>query len=149
MTLKVLFKLENNEDGYPPISHELINVTDMSNNTFRIDNAPFFVRELSFNDIVFAQESDINEQFEFVCVKEESSFTSISIIILAPSMDSYLMDLLRGLGCVVEYGEFGSYRVLAVAIPAETDYFKLKKQLNSLEEDTKISFEELAIAHQE
>lgn len=35
------------------------------------------------------------------------------------------MDLLRGLDCVIKYGEFGVYRVLGVAVPSATDYASL------------------------
>lgn len=147
MNQKVLFTLENDGDGYPPIEYELLNVTAISSDTFRIENAPFFVREVSYNDVVRATQSDLKEQFEFVEVVEESTFTSISIIILDKVMDVFLMDLLRGLDCVIEYGEFGMFRMLSVAIPATTDYHALRGQLEVLESQNKLSFEELAVAH--
>lgn len=57
------------------------------------------------------------------------------------------MDLLRGLGCVIEYGEFGVFRVLSVAIPESADYVELRNQLENLEKQNKLSFEELAVAY--
>jgi hypothetical protein len=144
--MKIAIPLECNEDGYPPIQYELLNATAISANSFRIDNAPFFAPNISYNDIVRARQSSIPEQFDFVELIEGSTFTSISIIILDASMDVFLMDLLRGLNCVIEYGEFGKFRVLAVAVPASTDYSQLRIQLEHLETKSMISFAELAIA---
>lgn len=146
-TQKVLFELDCNEDGYPPIEYELVNVTALSEITFQVDNAPLFIRNLSYNDVVQARKSETKDQFNFVCVKEKSSYTSISIIILDSSMNSCLMDLVRGFDCVTKYGEFGMFRILAVAIPATSNYFKLREQLLYLEERSKITIEELAVAH--
>src|SRR5574340_663026 len=142
---KVVFHLEHEEDDYPPIEVELLNATVVSDDLFRIDNAPFFASNVSYHDIIRARKSEIDGQFDFVELVEGSTFTSISIIILDSSMDVYLMDLLRGLNCVVEYGEFGKIRVLAVAVPESTDYPKLRKQLEILEGQSKLSFAELAI----
>lgn len=147
MNVKVVFPLEQNEDGYPPIKYELLNGTMLSGDSLRIDNAPFFVSNISYHDTLKVKETEIPGQFEFVELIEASTFTSISIIIMDASMDTFLMDLLRGLGCVIEFGEFGPYRILAVAVPASTDYEGLRSQLEHLEAQSKISFAELAIAH--
>ena len=56
------------------------------------------------------------------------------------------MDLFRGLGCIIEYGEFDSFRVLGVAVPESVDYKKLRIQLEYLELQSKLSFSELAVA---
>lgn len=115
--VKVGYRLEANEDGYPPISLELLNARRVSEDEFRIENSPFFAENVAFHDIVRARATEVPGQFEFYDVVEESPFASLSIIILDSSMDRFLMDLLRGFGCVLEYGEFGAYRVLAVAVP--------------------------------
>lgn len=145
MATKVLFHLEPDEDGFPPISAETLNATPLGGGLFRIENTPFFVPNLSFNDVVRACSTDVEGQYAFDEVVEASEFTSLSIIILDQGMDTLLMDLLRGLDCVIEYGEFGVYRVLAVAVPATTDYEGLRQQLQSLEDQGLLSFAELAI----
>jgi hypothetical protein len=145
--VKIAFPLEVDEDGFPPIKVELLNATQLSQRTFRIENAPFFTPNISFGDVVGAEASGPNSQLQFTTVLDPSEFTSISVILLDPAMDTFLMDLLRGLGCVLEYGEFDVYRVLAVAVPASTDYASLRAQLTSLEADSKLSFAELAVGH--
>jgi len=148
MSVKIIFQLHPNEDGYPPIKYELLNATALPENTFRIENAPFFTPNISYHDIVRARDSEIPGQFVFVDLVEGSAFTSVAIIILDPAIDVFLMDLLRGLNCVLEYGEFGSFRVLAVAVPASTNYRELRQQLEHLETQSKISFAELAVAYE-
>jgi hypothetical protein len=146
-TVKVAYRLDPNEDGYPPISIELLNATKVSPGVFRIENAPFFAPNVSYRDVVSAHASATEGQFDFVELLEASDFTSISIILLDPTMNEFLMDLLRGLRCVLEYGEFGVYRVLAVAIPPTADYRTLRAQLEDLEGRELISFAELSVAH--
>ena len=147
MHVKVSFPLEVDEDGFPPIRVELLNATQLSPRTFRIENAPFFVPNVSFGDIVGGEPCGVNGQFQFTSVVETSEFTSISIILLDTAMDTMLMDLLRGFDCVIEYGEFGVFRVLAVAVPASANYPALRRQLEGLEADSKLSFSELSVAH--
>lgn len=143
--MKVAYSLEVNEDGYPPISIELLNAARVSGDTFRIENSPFFAENVAFHDVVRARATDVPGQFQFSEVVEESPFASISIILLDKAMDRFLMDLLRGFGCVLEYGEFAAYRVLAVAVPPRVDYEPLRRQLTDLEGRGLLSFAELAL----
>lgn len=147
MTSKVVFHLEQNDDGFPPISIEMVNAKSFGDATFKIENAPFFTPNISYGDVVRAKPTDIPDQYEFEEVVEQSEFTTLSIIIMDESMDSFLMDFFRGLRCVIEYGEFGVYRVLAVAIPGTVEYAPVREQLQSLEDRELISFAELAVAH--
>lgn len=148
MTSKVSFQLERDDDGFPPIAVEVLNAAPLGGGLFQIQNAPFFTANISYNDVVKASPTEVSEQYQFEEVVEQSQFTSLSIIILDSSMDKFLMDLLRGLGCVIEYGEFGAYRILAVAVPDTTDYASLREQLQSLEDRELLSFAELAIPKQ-
>lgn len=147
MGSKVIFRLKKDEDGYPPISIEMVNATELSENRFQIDNALFFAENVSYHDVVEVTPTDVSGQWEFSSVVEQSSFTSLSIIVLDSIMDSALMSLFRGLDCILEYGEFGAYRMLAVAIPESVDYAKLRDQLVRFEDAERISFCELAVAH--
>ena len=44
---KMLFNLSQDEDGYPPVSVEGIWVEPTLSGNFRVENVPFYVRELS------------------------------------------------------------------------------------------------------
>ena len=147
MTAKIHFRLEPDQDGFPPISVEMLNATPLGDGLFRIENAPFFVREISFNDVVRASSTKQQGQYRYEEVVQPSEFTSLSIIILDSSMNTLLLDLLRGLKCVIEYGEFGVYRVLAVAVPSTVDYESLRRRLQALEDNKLLSFSELAVSN--
>ena len=144
--VKVAFRLEPDEDGYPPIAVEMLVATQLAEGQFRIENAPFFVSDIAFGDVVTATASDVIGRFMFDELVAESDYTSISIILLSREMDVYLMDFFRGHNCVIEFGEFGSFRMLAVAVPPSEDYRLIRRQLEILEGDEKLSFAELAVS---
>ena len=146
--MKVIFELDC-VDGYPPIKYEMLNVERLSSNEFRIKNAPFFVSEVSYDDIVVAVETDNPEQFNFLFVKENSSYTSVAILIFDDSIMDDVKQIFNGQDCIMEYGEFGGFHVFSVAIPESSSYFKLRQELESLEAQEKISFTELALAHKQ
>jgi len=144
--VKIAIHLDRNEDGFPPISIELLNADQVSDETFRIRNAPFFAPNVAYQDLVRARPSAVVGQFDLCEMVESSPFTCISIILLDATLDQFMMDLLRGMGCVIEYGEFGVYRVLAVAVPPAADYASLRATLDDLESRELISYSELCVA---
>jgi hypothetical protein len=146
--MKVIFELDC-VDGYPPIKYETLNAEHLSGNEFRIKNAPFFVSEVSYDDLVVAVETDNPEQFNFLFVQENSSYTSISILIFDDSIMDDVKQIFNGHNCIMEYGEFGIFHVFSVAIPESAPYFQLRQKLYRFEEREKISFAELALAHKE
>lgn len=142
-TEKIDFELDV-EDGYPPISVERLNARDCGNGEFEILNTPFFVPETAYGDIVTVTESSDGRRRFAGCIRS-SPYKAISIIILDPEMDSQLMDDLRGQSCVIEYGEFGVYRMVAIGIPPEVEYSKIKTILDAYEQNGKLSYAELVV----
>jgi len=143
---KIVFRLEPGDDGFPPLSFEMLNAIELGNGQFRLRSAPFFTTNVSYDDVVRAKPTQVEGQFLFEEVIQPSSFTSLSVIMLDMGIDSFLMDMLRGMQCVLEYGEFGVYRVLSVAVPPTADYPALRAQLVKLDRREQISFAELALA---
>lgn len=141
--VKIIFRLEQNAYGFPPIRAELLNASPLAGGVFRIENTPYFTANISYHDVVRASPTDLPGQFQFEEVVEPSSFTALSIIIMDESVDARLMELFRG--CIIEYGEFGAWRVMAIAVPLEVNYHSLREQLQALENRDLISFAELAI----
>lgn len=146
MTLKVLVELECEEDGYPPVSVESLNAEELEPGFFRIKNSPFFRENIAYGDIVAASPIDRIGYYQFDCVVIPSGFTSVSIILIDEMASDILMKLFCGSLFVVEYGEFGSLKMLAVSIPPSIEYGEIKSNLMELEEKEMISFSELAVA---
>jgi hypothetical protein len=140
-TEKIDFLLDV-KDGFPPISVERINAKFCGDGMYELENTPFFAPETAFGDIVTASLTP-HGRLQFDSCVRPSSYKSISIIILDESMDRELMDDLRGRDCVIEYGEFGVFRMLAVGVPPATDYVAIKALLDKHELDGKISYAEL------
>lgn len=138
---KIAFSLEV-DHGYPPISVEWVNAEALDEDRFVIRNSPFFVEELAYGDVVTVTCS-ADGVLEFESCVEQSSFKALSIIILNERMDRELMDFFRGLQCVIEYGEFGKKRMLAVGVPDTVDYTKVKQALDGYETSGLISYAEL------
>lgn len=49
---KVFFKLEPDDDGYPPVSVESLWAQENQDGTCVIDNIPFYTREATLGDVV-------------------------------------------------------------------------------------------------
>lgn len=140
-TTKIDFSLTI-ENGYPPISVERLNARECDSGEFEILNSPFFVKELAYGDLVTAAPT-AEGRLAFVSCSKASSFKALSIIILDDEMDRTLMDNFRGHDCVIEYGEFGAFRMVAVGIPESADYESIRKILDAHESAGKISYAEL------
>ncbi|MFI5808801.1 DUF4265 domain-containing protein [Streptomyces sp. NPDC051561] len=50
--VKVHFRMEVDEDGWPPASVESLWAVDLGDGTVRLDNTPWFVRGVASDDIV-------------------------------------------------------------------------------------------------
>jgi hypothetical protein len=50
--VRVVFRLDRDEDGWPPAATERLWATPVGKGMARIDNVPFFVRNLAWGDIV-------------------------------------------------------------------------------------------------
>ncbi|WP_052556625.1 DUF4265 domain-containing protein [Enhygromyxa salina] len=143
---KIIFDLEPDEDGYPPIGSEGLNAIGLDDGTFILDNTPFFVTEVALGDRVVAEQiPDSEGRFAFSHVLEPSSEKAISIIFLADHLGEEIFQNLRARGCYCEYGEFGSLKMLAVSVPEACDYRDLRKYLMYHRKKKHLSFAELAV----
>lgn len=50
--MKVHFRMDIDEDGWPPASVESLWAVDLGNGTVRLDNTPWFVRGVASGDII-------------------------------------------------------------------------------------------------
>ncbi|MFJ5635006.1 DUF4265 domain-containing protein [Streptomyces goshikiensis] len=56
--VKVHFRMEIDEDGWPPASVESLWAVDLGDGTVRLDNTPWFVRGVASGDIIRVQPDD-------------------------------------------------------------------------------------------
>ncbi|WP_043476713.1 DUF4265 domain-containing protein [Kitasatospora sp. MBT66] len=50
--VKVYFRMEVDEDGWPPASVESLWAVDLGDGTVRLDNTPWFVRGVASGDVI-------------------------------------------------------------------------------------------------
>ena len=68
------------EDGWPPVGSERLWAFRLGGDLYRIDNVPWFVRELSVGDVVRTQVPDADSQPVFSEVVERSDHVTIRLI---------------------------------------------------------------------
>lgn len=140
-TQKIDFRLDV-KDGYPPISVESLNARPIEGGCFEILNTPFFAENVAYGDVVIASLQQ-DDRLVFESAETCSGFRAISIILFDHSLDVHLLDLLRGFHCVIEYGEFGALRMMAIGIPAAVDYGPIRASLDEFERRGSLSYAEL------
>lgn len=140
-TEKLNFTLDI-ENGFPPIGVETLNARPREDGTFDIMNTPFFVKETAYGDVVNARRNT-SGRLEFVGCVQQSSYKAISVIFLTDDVKISLLDDFDWGDCIVEFGEFPGYRMLAIAIPGTADYARIKSLLDAYESDGQLSYAEL------
>jgi hypothetical protein len=75
----VVFEFEV-EDGWPPVAAERVWAFRLGGDRYRIDNVPWFVRDLAVGDVVRAVSPDADTQPVFVELLERSDHVTIRLV---------------------------------------------------------------------
>lgn len=114
---KVLFRIPN-EDGSAEV--ETIWAEPLGQDTYRLDNSPFFAYSVSWRDIVYAPYDDDEQQATFQRVLERAGHRTVRVIFESEvSEDNPHLKHLVSLGCSFE-GLNRKY--FAIDIPRAADY---------------------------
>ena len=111
--VKISFRLEKEENGFPPATTETVWAKRISEDQYKIDNIPFYVRGISSGDIV----SITNESGGLVYDKllTPSDNSTLRIIIMDKNekeeTESNLRKYFIKLGCVIEGSQSGMFAV--------------------------------------
>ena len=129
---KIFFKLII-EDNYPPVSEESIWGVDLGNNLFKINNIPFYTKDVSFDDTVSVV--DIDGVLHYKKTIKSSGNSTIRIIFFDGKEIEDCINAIQKMGC--DYEKFSS-TFIAINIPITTN---LEIVLDYLEY---LSFKEIA-----
>jgi hypothetical protein len=135
--VKVLFDLEQDEDGYPPAAAETLWAVRVGDGLFQIDNIPFFVHGIAVNDIVSAAPEE--GVFRYKEVVQPSGHGTIRLIVSETSDVQAVRDLFRQLGCSSELSHLP--RLIAVDVPPSVPLQELKKVLDAGQEQDRWGYE--------
>jgi len=80
---KIIFYLEQDEDGYPGFGSETVWASDAeATGTYVTDNIPFFAKQATLGDIVMASRTEAGLVFENVITRSANSL--IRVIVYNP-----------------------------------------------------------------
>ncbi|WP_160310914.1 DUF4265 domain-containing protein [Streptomyces sp. 150FB] len=128
--MKVLFSLDQDEDGWPPVSIEGLWAVQLGEDLVRIDNTPWFVTNIACGDVVRVRE-DADGELRAIEKIKWSGHCTVRVI---PFEDGRLegqltpvIDLFAPLGVTGEgLGQFG---LVAMDIPAHVDLAAVQELL--------------------
>ena len=141
--VKVRFSLPVNSDGWPPVSSEGLWAQTLGNDEFRIDNTPWFVRNLAAEDVVRALAGSDG----VLWATERVRWSGRCTIRVIPRQDGPLAaDRQAVLDAFAPFGVSGEgiaqYGMVALDVPAEADLSLVKALLHAGEADGRWHFEE-------
>jgi len=138
-TLRIHFRLEQDEDGYPPVAAESVWAQPgLIPGQYVIDNVPFFVREATVGDTVSAQEEDGLRWFSSLISRSRNSL--VRIVFFDKSRVKATSEHLVAMGCSTEY--LREHSLMAVSVPAEVALADVQAYLQSEADSGSIDYEE-------
>ncbi len=142
--VKVHFALEQDADGYPPVTTEVLWCEQLTHGSVKIDNIPFFVRDIACGDEIRI-EADADGSLLYRSTIKTSG-NSVFRVIPTQSVDvDYVRDALDELGCAVEL--YSDLRLLAVEVPETVNILPIVDFLVSSKAKNEIDFEQAALRH--
>ncbi|MBL0319089.1 MAG: DUF4265 domain-containing protein [Alphaproteobacteria bacterium] len=157
-SFRIIFELEIDEDGWPPVGTERIWATlvdevtaDDKYNTnamtkkaiYRVDNIPFFIPLLAYKDLIEAEEKE--GSLFFVKLVKRSQHSTVRIIFLETTIIEDVLSKLRALGCELEMAEMYKH-LTTVDIPIDVSFLAVRTYLAELENNGLIDFQESLIS---
>lgn len=128
--VKVHFRMDMDEDGWPPASVESLWAVDLGDGTMRLDNTPWFVRGVASDDIIRVEIDDEGVRWAGETVRASENCT-IRLIVLKDggSADARqsVLEIFHKLGTTGEGIE--RYRMVALDVPPEADLLRIRKLL--------------------
>jgi hypothetical protein len=123
---KVLFRLERDDEGYPPADVEGLWAEETGDGGFVIDNIPFFAREATLGDVVEARR--IGDELFYASTREPSGNSLLRVVLFDGHDPSGLRSDLARLGCSTEQSHLRS--LIAVNVPPTIDIGEVRTLLD-------------------
>lgn len=139
--IKITFELTDEQKGPFPVSTETLWCT-VEGEYYRVKNIPFFIDNLSFDDLISIGRVG-NELFEIRSIVSESGNSTIWIYF--KKKDKRIIKHIVELGCGVESGVLDDY--YAINIPSEIEYSLVFDYLEECERKGTILVDYPSIRH--
>jgi hypothetical protein len=136
--VKILFRLPQDADGYPPVAVESVWATNAQPGIYLLDNIPFFTREATLGDAVLA--SDEKGDLWFTRIQVESTNSLVRVVLFDVARLDELRQQLTQLGCSTEWDE--PHNLVAVNVPDSADLSAIQNYLQTNSERGWFDYEE-------
>jgi hypothetical protein len=140
--VKVLFSLEQDEDGYPPASVESLWALPKGEGLFQIDNIPFFATGVAWGDIISASQEE--GAFRFQEIVQPSGHSTLRVAISEAADVPAVRALFAQKGCSVEQSHLP--RLVAVDVPPSVPLESLRVVLEAGRAQGRWDYEEACLA---
>jgi hypothetical protein len=143
--VKVRFSLpEDDDEGWPPVTSEGLWAEPLGGDRYRIDNTPWFARNLSAHDIVEALADDDGVLWATKKVRSSGRLTVRVIPLGAGPLGGDLQAVLDTFADlqVVGEGAAPAFHIVALDIPADADHREIVSRLRAGEENGSWEYEE-------
>lgn len=143
---KIAFDLDSEGAKWPPVSVERLWGEKTSVRLeIRVVNTPFFVRGISFGDLIQVRPDNDRRELVFERFKQESGHSTVRIIFLEQGERSVIESSIRDAGCSWEFAH-GFPNYIAVDIPPVVEYGNLRDWLVGKVSSGEIEIQESAIS---
>jgi hypothetical protein len=128
--VKLHFRMEVDEDGWPPASVESLWAVDLGDGTVRLDNTPWFVRGVASGDII---QIDVDQDGLWWAGEtiRASEHCTIRLIVLkdggSAAARGSVLEIFHRLGTTGEGIE--QFRMVALDVPPTADLARIRKLL--------------------
>ncbi|WP_345943928.1 DUF4265 domain-containing protein [Streptomyces sp. SID3212] len=128
--VKVHFRMDMDEDGWPPASVESLWAVDLGDGTVRLDNTPWFVRGVASGDIIKVGLDGEGVRWAGETVRASGNCT-IRLIVLkdggSASACESVLKIFHRLGTTGEGIE--QYQMVALDVPTDADLPRIRELL--------------------
>lgn len=136
--IKVLFHLEQDEDGYPPFSIEGLWCKKTGNGTYIVDNVPFYTYGISLGDEICVTKE--NGEYHFQSIVNPSGNSTLRVHFNDKRMQT-VINKLFDMGCKVEISNLPSF--ISINVPQEVSLKVVEDVLTNMQKEC----ERLAYEH--
>ncbi|MFE1272980.1 DUF4265 domain-containing protein [Streptomyces sp. NPDC058758] len=128
--VKVHFRMETDEDGWPPASVESLWAVDLGDAMVRLDNTPWFVRVVACGDIIRVRPDDDGVLWAGETVEPSQNCTLRLIVLKDGGSAAARQSVLDAFHCLGTTGEgIERFGMVALDVPPEADLPKIRELL--------------------
>ncbi len=125
---KIFFRLEQDEDGYPPFAVESVWAQRSQDGLFVLDNIPFFARQATLGDAIEVVYED--DAPYYTSTLQPSGNSLIRVVMFDSSDPAELRSNLVSIGCSTELFSRDTLRLIAVNVPQATPIGEVRALLD-------------------